>query len=242
MKASVVASISSHTRSRKLQHEPQFAQDPKSGTEIEMKEAVAALVSGLGPEGLEAVAALAGKPSPKAPIIEGNSTTNLDDADFVYDHTCFRKYKAYHQFKDDYNGCQVAVERGLVVVGFDEHALRIWTVLKAQGQAEMVEDHRPEIKKLVRKFYANLHRRAGDSFLTWVRGTEIHVIPDLINAITGVPQVCNPEYPWLVDHLHTQVEMVMCFAEGRPYQMETEGEGSFQIHTSAMRPDASTVQ
>jgi hypothetical protein len=52
----------------------------------------------------------------------------------------------------------------------------------------MVEDHRPTIAELVWEFYANLHRRAGDSFLTWVRGTEIHVTPDLISAIIRVPR------------------------------------------------------
>jgi hypothetical protein len=67
----------------------------------------------------------------------------------------------------------------------------------------MVEDHRPMIEELVREFYANIHRRVGDSFLTWVRGTEIHVTLDLISAITRAPWVCNPEYPWLVDHLPT---------------------------------------
>jgi hypothetical protein len=63
-----------------------------------------------------------------------------------------------------------------------------------------------------------------------VRGTEIHVTLDLISAIIEAPWVCNPEYPWLVDHLPIRAEMVSCFAEGCPNQMETEGEGSFQIH------------
>jgi hypothetical protein len=94
----------------------------------------------------------------------------------------------------------------------------------------MVEDHRPTIKELVREFYTNIHRRVGDSFLTWIRGTEIHVTLDLISSIIEAPWVCNLEYPWLVDHLPIRVEMVSCFAEGCPNQMETEGEGSFQIH------------
>jgi hypothetical protein len=93
----------------------------------------------------------------------------------------------------------------------------------------------------VQEFYANIHRRVGDSFLTWVRGTEIHVTPDLINAITRVPRMRNLEYPWPVDHLRTRVEMVACFTEGRPHQMKTEDEGSFQIHDFTMRLDASTV-
>jgi hypothetical protein len=57
----------------------------------------------------------------------------------------------------------------------------------------MVEDHHPTIVELVREFYANLHQRVGDSFLTWVRGMEIHVTPDLINAIIEAPRVRNPE-------------------------------------------------
>jgi hypothetical protein len=116
------------------------------------------------------------------------------------------------------------------VTDFDERALRIWAVLKAQGWAAMVEDHRPAIAELVRKFYANLHRRAGDSFSTWVRGMEIHVTPNLVSAITGAPRVRAPEYPWPVDHLPTQAQMVACFTEGCPHRMETEGEGSFQVH------------
>jgi hypothetical protein len=124
----------------------------------------------------------------------------------------------------------VAVERGLVVTDFDERALCIRAVLEAQGWAAMVEDHRPAIVELVREFYANLHRRAGDSFFTWVRGTEIHVTLDLVSAITGAPRVRAPEYPWPVDHLPTRAEMVACFAEGRPHHMETEGESNFQVH------------
>jgi hypothetical protein len=42
--------------------------------------------------------------------------------------------------------------------------------------------------------------------------------------------VRNPEYPWPVDHLPIRAEMVECFAEGHPHQIETKGESSFQIH------------
>jgi hypothetical protein len=94
----------------------------------------------------------------------------------------------------------------------------------------MVKDHRPAIAELVWEFYTNLHRRAGNSFLTWVRGIEIHVTPDLISAITKAPRVRTLEYPWPVDHLSTQAEMVACFTEGRLHRMETEGEGSFEVH------------
>jgi hypothetical protein len=224
-KASVAASISSCARLCRLQFEPsQFAQDSDFGMDLDMEEAAAE-----GP-GLEVPVALVGGPGPEAPMIEGNSATDMDDADLVYDRTCFRKYKAYQRFVDDYKGYRVAVERGLVVIGFDEHAPRIQTMLEAQGWAVMVEDHRLAIAELVREFDANLHLRAGDSFLTWIRGTEIHVTPDLISAITRVPPVRNPEYPWPVDHLPTCAKMVACFAKGRPHQMEDEGEGSFQVY------------
>jgi hypothetical protein len=60
-KASATASISSHTRSHRVQRE-----DPKSRTEIEAKEVAAAPVGGPGPEGL---------------VIEGSSATESDDDD-----------------------------------------------------------------------------------------------------------------------------------------------------------------
>ena len=112
----------------------------------------------------------------------------------------------------------------------DVRAPRIQEVLEAQGWTEMVEDHHPAIEELVRDFYTNLRQRVGDSFLTWVRGKKIHVTPDLINTIIGVPRVRNPEFPWPVDHLPTQAEMVEYFVKGRLHEMEMEGKGSFQIH------------
>ena len=51
----------------------------------------------------------------------------------------------------------------------------------------------------------------------------------LINAIVEVPCVRDPTYPYLVDHLPTRAEMVACFAEGCPHQMELDEEGSFQM-------------
>jgi hypothetical protein len=116
------------------------------------------------------------------------------------------------------------------VVDLDACAPLIRAVLDAQGWMEMVEDHCPTIEDLVREFYANLHRRVGDSFYTWVKEKEIHVTLNLISTITEAPWVRNPEYPWPVDHLPTRVEMVECFAEGRPHQMETKGKSRFQIH------------
>jgi hypothetical protein len=82
-------------------------------------------VGGPRPRGPEGVADPAGEPSPEAPVIKGSSATDLDDVDFVYNHTHFHKYKAYCLFKDDYKGHRVAVERGLMVTNFDECAPRI---------------------------------------------------------------------------------------------------------------------
>jgi hypothetical protein len=46
-----------------------------------------------GPD-LEVLVALVGELGPKAPVIEGSSAINTDDAKLVYDCTHFRKYKA----------------------------------------------------------------------------------------------------------------------------------------------------
>jgi hypothetical protein len=55
------------------------------------------------------------------------------------------------------------------------------------------------------------------------------VTPTLINEITGVPRLRDPAYPYPVDHLPTRADLVACFTEGHPHQMELEGEGSFQM-------------
>jgi hypothetical protein len=99
-------------------------------------------------------------------MIEGCSATDMDNTNLVYDRTHFHKYKAYRRFEDDYKGHRLAVERGLVVKDFDERALCIQAVLEAQGWVEMVEDHCLVIEELVWEFYANLHQRVGNSFLT----------------------------------------------------------------------------
>jgi hypothetical protein len=71
-----------------------------------------AVVGGPGLESSEAPIAPAGEPGPEAPVIEGNSATDTDDADFVYDCTHFCKYKAYHQFRDDYTGAKSLWRKG----------------------------------------------------------------------------------------------------------------------------------
>jgi hypothetical protein len=125
-KASVVASISSRTQSRRLQFESQqFTQDSESGMEEDMEEAAAE-----GPDPEVPIAPVGG-PGLKAPVADGSSATDIDDADLVYDHTRFHKYKAYQRFIDNCKGRRVAVERGLVVTDFDEHAPCIQAVLEA---------------------------------------------------------------------------------------------------------------
>jgi hypothetical protein len=71
---------------------------------MEMEEAVAAPMGGPCPESSKAPVALVGKLGLEAPVIKGSSTTDTDEADFVYDCTHLCKYKAHHQFKDDYRG------------------------------------------------------------------------------------------------------------------------------------------
>jgi hypothetical protein len=93
----------------------------------------------------------------------------------------------------------------------------------------MVEDHRPAVEVIVWEFYANLHQRRGDSFRTWLRGRAIEVTPTLISEITGAPRVRDPVYPYPVNHLPARADLVACFAEGCPHQMELEGEGSLQM-------------
>ena len=156
----------------------------ESGIEIEME---------------EATTAPAGRPDLEAPVIKGSSAKDSDDADFVYDRTRFRKYKAFRRFKY-YDKRRVVVERGLEVAEFDVRVSLIQEVLEAQGWTKMLEDHCPSIEELVREFYTNLHRRVGYSFFTWIKGKAIQVTPDLISTITGAPRVHNLEYPWPVDH------------------------------------------
>jgi hypothetical protein len=93
----------------------------------------------------------------------------------------------------------------------------------------MAEDHCPTVEVIVLEFYANIHQRSSNSFCTWLRGTAIDVTPTLISEITGVPRVRDPIYPYPIDHLPIRANLVACFAEGCPHQMELEGEGSFQM-------------
>jgi hypothetical protein len=87
---SAAASISSRTRSRRLQFEPQqFAQDPESGMDSDKEEAAAE-----GPNPEVPIAPVDG-PGPEALVANGSSAIDSDDVDLVYDHTRFRKYKVY---------------------------------------------------------------------------------------------------------------------------------------------------
>ena len=151
------------------------------------------------------------------------------DVELVYNDTHFRKDKFRPCYFRFYHGCMIIVERVAIIEEFDKHEPRVRAMLDAQGWTNMVEDHHSVVEEIVWEFYTNLHQRRSDSFRTWLRGTTIEVTPTLISMITGVPRVCNPTYPWLVDHLPALVDMVTCFAEGRPHQMELDKEGNFHM-------------
>jgi hypothetical protein len=102
-------------------------------------------------------------------------------------------------------------------------------VPNTHGWTKMVEDHCPAMEEIVREFYANLYQKRGDFFQTWIRRREIELIPTLIRNISGAPLVCDPVYPWPVDHFPTRAEIVECFAKRRPHKMKTEAKGSFQM-------------
>jgi hypothetical protein len=55
----------------------------------------------------------------------------------------------------------------------------------------------------------------------------IEVTPTFISMITGVPRICDPTYPYLVDHLPAHADLVACFSDGHPHQMELDEEGIF---------------
>jgi hypothetical protein len=55
------------------------------------------------------------------------------------------------------------------------------------------------------------------------------VTPTLISVITRAPCVRDPAYPYPIDHLPTCADLVACFAEVHPLQVELKGEGSFQM-------------
>jgi hypothetical protein len=170
-----------------------------------------------------------GRPVLGEPIREGNTATDRDDDDLVYDHTHFRRDKVRHQYTHYYHRHRIIIERGTTIEEFDERAPRVRAMLDVQGWTSMAEDHRPAVEAIVWEFYANLHQRCGDSFCTWLRGRTIEVIPTLISEITGAPHVRDPIYPYSVDHLPARANLVACFVEGCPSQMELEGEGSFQM-------------
>jgi hypothetical protein len=77
---------------------PQFSQDLDFGMDSDMEEAA---TKGPGPK---VPIAPIGGPGHEAPVIKGSNATDTDDANLIYDHTHFRKYKAYRRFADDYRG------------------------------------------------------------------------------------------------------------------------------------------
>jgi hypothetical protein len=211
------ATSSSAARQRRRPAPLHYAQDPESEPEIAMD------------VDTESDDTAEGRPVSIEPVREGSTTTDRDDDDLVYDHTCFRWDKVRRQYTRYYHGCRIIIERGAAIKEFDERAPRVRVVLDAQGWTSMAEDHRPAVEAVVWEFYANIHQRCGDSFRTWLRGRAIEVTHTLISEITGVPRVRDPIYPYSIDHLPARADLVACFAKGRPHQMELEGEGSFQM-------------
>jgi hypothetical protein len=98
-----------------------------------------------------------GGPVPGEPIREGNTATDRDDDDLVYDHTRFRWDKVKRRYTHYYHGRRIIIERGATIEEFDEHVSRVRAVLDAQGWTSMAEDHRPAVEAIVWEFYANLH-------------------------------------------------------------------------------------
>jgi hypothetical protein len=168
------------------------------------------------------------KLGPGEPIKEASTAMDEEDAELVYDHTRFKRGKISYRYFHYYHRRRIIVEKGAIIEEFDERAPRVWAVLEAPGWIDM-KDHRPTLEAIVWEFYVNLHQRCGDSFRTWLKGTTIEVTPTLIIAITKASRVCDPTYPYLVDHLPALSDLVMCFFEGRTHQMELDGEGSFQM-------------
>jgi hypothetical protein len=63
-----------------------------------------------------------------------------------------------------YSDCKIMVEKGVDVADLDARAPQMQAVLDTQGWPEMVGDHCPVVKELVREFYANIHKRRNDFF------------------------------------------------------------------------------
>lgn len=128
-------------------------------------------------------------------IREANSATDKDDDKLIYDRDQFRVDKARRQYEFYYHDRKIVVERGINEVDLDACALRVRTVLEAQGLLDMVMDHCPALEEIICEFYANLYKRRSNSFRTCVRKKKIVVTRTLISNIMEAPRVCNPEYP-----------------------------------------------
>jgi hypothetical protein len=104
------------------------------------------------------------------PIRKASSATDKEDNNLIYNQECFRKNKARRCYDFYYRDCRIIIEQGVVMSDFIACAPRVRAMLDAQGLTKMVKDHRPAVEEIVREFYANLHQRCDDSFLTWVKG------------------------------------------------------------------------
>jgi hypothetical protein len=180
-------------------------------------------------EDVESGDAAKDRSGPGDPIREASTATDEEDAKLVYDHTLFQKDKVRRRYFHYYHGRMIIVERGAIIKEFDECTLRVRAVMDSQGWTNMVEDHCPTVEEIVWELYVNLYQRHGNSFHTWLTGTTIEVTLTLISTIIRAPLVCDPTYPWPINHLPACADMVACFAKGRPHQIELDGEGSLQM-------------
>jgi hypothetical protein len=187
----------------------QEAQDPESELEV-----------------MESDDAARDRPVLGEPIKEASTSTDEEDAELVYGHTCFRRDKVRCRYFRYYHGRRIIVEMGSTIKEFNKCALRVRAMLDAQGWTYVVEDHCPTVEAIVWELYMNLHQRRGDSFRTWLRGTVIELTHTFISAINRAPCVCDPTYPYSVDHLPARAVLVACFVEGCPH-LELDREGSF---------------
>lgn len=94
---------------------------------------------------------------------------------------------------------------------------RVRDALDARGWLPMMEDHWPAAIRIVCEFYVNLQDRKTDSFKTWLRSKPITMTSTLIRQITGTPLVRDPNYPWLLDHTPSHLQLVERFTNGCPH-------------------------
>jgi hypothetical protein len=71
------------------------------------------------------------RPVTGEPIREANTTTDEEDSELVYDHTCFRRDKARRRYFRYYHGCRIIIVKGADIEEFDECVSRVRAVQDA---------------------------------------------------------------------------------------------------------------